>query len=119
MHTREIDGARAPAVVQARCHQCVQRVIDGRHAVEHGPHLSCLQPSGGRVSAKLDGHETGYFSCERKKIAASNFFGGRFLNDGIGAVGLTSVRAIPNAGRREPMWVRSGPGPEFPLSPIL
>src|ERR1700722_7559492 len=117
MHTSQIDCPRAPTVVQPCCHQCVQRVIDGRHTVEHGPHLTRLQPSCGRVS-RVE-HETGYFSCERKKIAASNFFGGRFLNEGIGAVGLTSVRAIPNAGRREPMWVRSGPGPELPLSPIL
>src|SRR6202042_1806882 len=108
-----------PTMMQARRHQRVQRVIDGRHTVEHGPHLPRLQPSGDRVSTKLAGHGPGYFNCERKKIAASNFLGGRFLNDGIGAVGLTSVRAMPNSGKREPMWVRSGPGPEFPLSPIL
>ena len=35
------------------------------------------------------------------------------------AVGLTSVRAIPSAGSRAPMWVSSGPGPSLPLSPIL
>ena len=40
-----------------------------------------------------------------------NFFGGRFLNDGIGAVGFTSVRAIPWRGSREAMCVRFGPGP--------
>jgi hypothetical protein len=43
-----------------------------------------------------------YLSWERKNTAALNFFGGRFLKEGIGAVGLTSVRAIPAAGRREP-----------------
>ena len=37
---------------------------------------------------------TRYFNCERKATTASNFCGGRFLNEGIGAVGLTSVRAI-------------------------
>ena len=41
----------------------------------------------------------GYFSCERKSTTASNFCGGRFLNDGIGAVGFTSVRAIPWRGQ--------------------
>ncbi len=48
-----------------------------------------------------------------------NFFGGRFLNDGIGAVGLTSVRAIAWRGSRPPIFVRFGPGPAFPFSPIL
>src|SRR5271154_3378112 len=60
-----------------------------------------------------------YFSCDRKLTTALNFAGGRFLNDGIGAVGFTSVRAIPWRGSREAMCVRSGPGPELPLSPIL
>jgi hypothetical protein len=46
-----------------------------------------------------------YFSCERNSTAALNFCGGRFLNDGIGAVGFTSVRAIPWRGSRDPMWV--------------
>ena len=41
------------------------------------------------------------------------------MNDGIGAVGFTSVRAIAARGMRAPMWVRFGPGPELPLSPIL
>src|ERR1700704_118228 len=60
-----------------------------------------------------------YFSCARKATTALNFFGGRFLNDGIGAVGLTSVRAIPCRGRRAPTFVHFGPGPAFPFSPIL
>src|ERR1035438_4397456 len=60
-----------------------------------------------------------YFSCDRKLTTALNFCGGRFLNDGIGAVGFTSVRAIPWRGSRDAMCVRSGPGPELPLSPIL
>src|ERR1035438_318294 len=60
-----------------------------------------------------------YFSCDRKLTTALNFAGGRFLNDGIGAVGFTSVRAIPWRGSREAMLLRFGPGPEFPLSPIL
>src|SRR5271169_5004945 len=60
-----------------------------------------------------------YFSCDRKLTTALNFAGGRFLNEGIGAVGFTSVRAIPWRGSRAAMCVRSGPGPELPLSPIL
>ena len=52
-----------------------------------------------------------YFSCERKLTTALNFCGGRFLNDGIGAVGFTSVRAIPWRGSREAMCVRSRTGP--------
>ena len=52
-------------------------------------------------------------------MIASNFFGGRFLKDGIGAVGLTNVRAIPRRGMREPMCVRFGPGAGLPLSPIV
>src|ERR1700729_1978579 len=59
------------------------------------------------------------FDSDRNSTIASNFFGGRFLNDGIGAVGFTSVRAIAWAGNREPMCVSSGPGPLLPLSPIL
>src|SRR5271157_2995645 len=60
-----------------------------------------------------------YFSCDRKLTTALNFCGGRLRNDGIGAVGFTSVRAMPWRGSRAPIWVRSGPGPPFPLSPIL
>ena len=40
-------------------------------------------------------------------------------NEGIGAVGLTSVRAIAAAGRRAPISVSGGPGPALPFSPIL
>ena len=43
----------------------------------------------------------------------------RSANDGIGAVGLTSVRAIACAGSRDAMSVRFGPGPSLPFSPIL
>ncbi len=61
----------------------------------------------------------GYLSWERKLTIASNFWGGRFLNDGIGAVGFTRVRAIACRGSREAIFVRFGPGPAFPFSPIL
>src|SRR5437763_13853894 len=37
----------------------------------------------------------------------------------MGAVGLMSVRAIAGRGRRAPIFVRFGPGPELPFSPIL
>ena len=52
-----------------------------------------------------------YFSCVRKETTALNFFGGRFLNEGIGAVGFTSVRAIAWRFTREPMFVRLRPRP--------
>ena len=41
------------------------------------------------------------------------------MNDGIGAVGLMSVRAIPSLGRREAIFSSGGPGPSLPLSPNL
>src|SRR5207245_9891754 len=76
--------------------------------------LSCRRLRlGGRASPGR------YFSCERKATTASNCLGGRFLNEGIGAVGLTSVRAMPWRGSRDAMCVRSGPGPALPLSPSL
>ena len=42
----------------------------------------------------------------------------RFLNDGIGGVGLRSVEAICAAGTVFAMWVRTGPGPLLPFSPM-
>src|SRR4051812_42604862 len=51
--------------------------------------------------------------------SALNFSGGSDLNDGIGAVGLMSVRAIACLGSRLPTSVSGGPGPSLPLSPIL
>src|SRR5437763_9374 len=60
-----------------------------------------------------------YFNWDRKVTRFLNFSGGSSLKEGIGAVGFTSVRAIPCAYRREAMWVRSGPGPALPFSPIL
>ncbi len=99
-------------MVQAGGHHPVQEVVDAGDAVEHAPHLPRLECSGA-------GHGRRYFSCDRKATIALNFCGGRCLNDGIGAVGLTSVRAIPWRGIREPMCVSSGPGPSLPFSPIL
>src|SRR4051812_50197683 len=51
--------------------------------------------------------------------SALNLSGGSDLNEGIGAVGFTSVRAMAWRGRRLPTSVSGGPGPELPLSPIL
>jgi hypothetical protein len=47
------------------------------------------------------------------------FSSGRPANDGIGAVGFSSVRRIAAFGSFSPMSVRSGPGPSLPLCPIL
>ena len=44
-----------------------------------------------------------HFISERNSTTALNLLGGRFLKDGIGAVGFTSVLAIPSLGMREPM----------------
>src|SRR4051812_50018764 len=60
-----------------------------------------------------------YLRLPRKSTSALNFSGGRSLNDGIGAVGLTSVRAIAWRGRRAAMLPNGGPGPSLPLSPNL
>src|SRR3954462_9372009 len=60
-----------------------------------------------------------YLRLPRKSTSALNFSGGRSLNDGMGAVGLTSVRAIAWRGRRAAMCSSSGPGPSLPLSPNL
>src|SRR5258708_4445534 len=92
-------------------HRRVHQVIDARDAVEHRADLSRLQLSGLCPS--------GCAGCERNSTTDLNFCGGRFLNEGIGAVGLTSVRAIPWRGSRPAMCDRSGPGPALPLSPIL
>src|SRR5690348_5534498 len=51
--------------------------------------------------------------------SALNLSGGSDLKDGIGAVGLMSVRAMACLGRRRPTCVSGGPGPSLPLSPIL
>ena len=47
------------------------------------------------------------------------FSSGMPANDGIGAVGFSSVRRIAAFGSFSPMSVRSGPGPSLPLCPIL
>src|ERR1700733_1117627 len=104
-------------MMQTRGHRCVQRVIYARDAVEHRADLTRLKRAGAAVLRSR--HAPCYLSVERKSMTALNFFAGRFLNDGIGAVGLTSVRAMPKDGSREAMWVKSGPGPTLPLSPIL
>src|SRR5207302_8401516 len=59
-----------------------------------------------------------YCSCARKPTTCWNFFGGRFLNDGLGGVGLRCVEAIAAAGSRDPTCVRLGPGPSLPFEPI-
>ena len=109
---REINGALAPAVMQPRRHDVVHHVIEPRDAVEHRPHLSGLQRAG---SLRL----RHYFRSDRKATIAENFFGDNFLNEGIGAVGFTSVRAIPFGGSRDAMCVSTGPGPALPLPPIV
>src|SRR5581483_10938099 len=60
----------------------------------------------------------GYWSSDRKPTRALNLFGGRFLNDGIGAVGFRRVDAIAPGRTTLPMCVRFGPGPLLPLLPI-
>jgi len=40
-----------------------------------------------------------YFSCERKATTAVNFWGGRFLNEGIGAVGFTTATLLDLIGQ--------------------
>src|SRR4051812_18022982 len=58
-------------------------------------------------------------SDEMNVTSALNCSGGSDLNDGIGDVGLISVRAIACLGSRLPTSVSGGPGPSLPLSPIL
>src|SRR3954451_6618148 len=58
-------------------------------------------------------------SDEMNVTNALNLSGGSDLNDGIGDVGLISVRAIAWRGSRLPTSVSGGPGPSLPLSPIL
>src|SRR5690348_2572575 len=58
-------------------------------------------------------------SDEMNVTSALNLSGGSDLKDGIGAVGLISVRAIACLGSRLPTSVSGGPGPSLPLSPIL
>ncbi len=121
--------------MQASRHDGVHQVIDARDAIEHRAHLRGLQrPAACRATSEVaagirlrrsvrcaprPASRGRYFSCSRKVTTAWNFFGGRFLNDGIGAVGLTSVRAIAWRGIRPPTCVSTGPGPLLPLSPSL
>src|SRR3954454_7557668 len=58
-------------------------------------------------------------SDEMNVTSALNLSCGSDLNDGIGAVGLMSVRAMDCLGRRRPTSVSGAPGPSLPLSPIL
>src|SRR4029078_6174639 len=63
-----------------------------------------------------------YFSEDRKPTSSLNFSGFSCCivrNDGIGDVGLPSVCAIASLPRRAPIFVRGGPGPPLPFSPIL
>src|SRR5690348_3567134 len=71
----------------------------------------------GTVSAlaMVRSRRRGYCRYDRKSTSCLNFSGGRFLNDGVG---LRSVEAIWALGTVLAMWVSTGPGPLFPLSPI-
>src|SRR6202020_1602260 len=63
----------------------------------------------------------GYWSIPRNWTRSENSFGLFFASDskdGIGAFGLRGVAAIADGRSCEPMWVRFGPGPLFPLTPI-
>ena len=91
----EVGGALAPAVVQPGGHGGVEEVVDPGDAVEHRTCLAGLASAPCRRATS--GMVHGYLSCERNSTTALNFCGGRFLKEGIGAVGLTSVRAIPLA----------------------
>ena len=106
---RQVGRPPAPLVVQPGRHDLVERVVDPRDAVEHRAHLPLGQ------DARLAGHSP--LSCDRKKTRSSNWSCGSSRNDGIGAVGLMSVRAIAWRGSRSPISVSSGPGPSLPLWP--
>src|SRR5690349_6842509 len=89
--------------------------------------IACTCPSG-RVPVRapvLTGAPDGsaqpvlLFSEDRKLTSALSFCGGKFLNDGIGAVGFCSVRMIAALGSLSAIVVRWGPGPSLPFSPIL
>ena len=61
-------------------------------------------------------------SWETYATSALNFSGEFFWSpekEGMGAVGLISVREMACDGSRAPMSVRCGPGPSLPFSPIL
>ena len=93
----EVRRPLAPAVVQAgRHHAC--------SAGHRPPRCGRTSPAPAppRAFPRHGCHGCGhasYFSCDRKATTALNFCGGRFLNEGIGAVGFTSVRAIPWRGQ--------------------
>src|SRR6185503_7929689 len=116
---RQVGGAAAPAMVQPRRHDRVHDVVERRDAVEHRPDLRLLEGAGRAPHAV--GPAEGYWSplsCPRNATIALNLSGWvccRLANDGIGAVGFTSVRAIAAAGSRFAISVSGGPGPAFPL----
>ena len=66
-----------------------------------------------------DGHACAYLSWRGNSTIAVNFCGGRFLNDGIGAVGSTSVRAIARRGSRAPDVRQVGAWARVAVLPIL
>ena len=98
-------------------------VVDARDAVEHRAHLRLGQRAARRsASRRRSSRSRRYLSdarycdevVELLRVAARL----RPLYDGIGAVGLSSVRRIAGARNRSPISVRSGPGPALPLWPI-
>src|SRR3954464_6814899 len=57
---------------------------------------------------------------EYRKLTSAVFLSsGMPANDGIGAVGFSSVRRIAPGCSLSPMSLRCGPGPSLPFSPIL
>ena len=105
---------RPPAMVQARRHDRVHRVVAPRDPVEHRSDLTLVCHARGRGAA----HPV-YLRAARYSTRALNFSGGREAYEGIGAVGLRRVRSIAGAGSFDPMWVRSGPSVALPASPNL
>ena len=117
---REVGRPLAPAVVQPGRHDRVHEVVDAGDAIEHRADLTLLErcrTGGGRRYRRL---LVSSCSCARKSTSAVFFSSGRPANDGIGAVGFSSVRRIARlrqlvADRRS----GAGPGPSLPFSPIL
>src|SRR3954451_6017480 len=135
---RQVGRAAAPRVMQPGRHDRVHEVIDPRDAVEHRADLRLGQGAavrGGRWTAVAHPPAPGSpvpvltpalplsdFRRPRNATRFLNFSGWLAcsdLNDGMGAVGLISVRWMPAAGRRSAMSVSAGPGPPLPFSPIL